>query len=64
MRSSRSSTRASHDLLPVAFKQLDRSLNVKYEVDAIAVIMQCVKAGLGVSLLPGGCIHMETDQRE
>ncbi|MCO5091671.1 LysR family transcriptional regulator [Bosea sp. (in: a-proteobacteria)] len=37
-------------------------LNVQYEVDAIALIVQCVEAGLGVSLLPGGCLSMDIDQ--
>jgi LysR family nitrogen assimilation transcriptional regulator len=37
-------------------------LNVQYEVDAIALIIQCVEAGLGVSLLPGGCLRMDIDQ--
>lgn len=38
-------------------------LNVQYEVDAIALIVQCVEAGLGVSLLPGGCLSMDIEQR-
>ena len=34
-------------------------LEVKYEVDAIALITQCVEAGLGASLLPGGCLQRD-----
>lgn len=37
-------------------------LNVKYEIDAVALITQCVEAGLGVSLLPGGCLRVDIDQ--
>ena len=44
------------------FRARSLPLNVKYEVDAIALITQCVQAGLGVSLLPGGCIRMDADQ--
>lgn len=44
------------------FRARHLPLNVKYEVDAIALITQCVEAGLGVSLLPGGCIRMDADQ--
>jgi DNA-binding transcriptional LysR family regulator len=44
------------------FRARSLPLNVKHEVDAIALITQCVQAGLGVSLLPGGCIRMDADQ--
>ena len=44
------------------FRARSLPLNVKYEVDAIALITQCVEAGLGVSLLPGGCLRMDIDQ--
>lgn len=44
------------------FRARSLPLNVKYEVDAIALITQCVDAGLGVSLLPGGCLRMDIDQ--
>ena len=39
------------------FRARSLSLSVKYEVDAIALISRCVVAGLGVSLLPGGCLQ-------
>jgi hypothetical protein len=35
------------------FRARSLSLNVKYEVDVIALIARCVVAGLGASLLPG-----------
>ncbi|MCW3474926.1 LysR family transcriptional regulator [Limobrevibacterium gyesilva] len=44
------------------FRSRSLPLNVKYEVDAIALITQCVEAGLGVSLLPGGCLRMDINQ--
>ncbi|UQD75140.1 hypothetical protein JEY40_11805 [Bradyrhizobium japonicum] len=44
------------------FRARSLPLNVKHEVDAIALITQCVQAGLGVSLLPGGCIRMDAEQ--
>jgi LysR family transcriptional regulator, nitrogen assimilation regulatory protein len=44
------------------FRARSLPLNVKYEIDAIALITQCVDAGLGVSLLPGGCLSMDIDQ--
>ena len=39
------------------FRARSLSLNVRYEVDAIALISRFVVAGLGVSLLPGGCLQ-------
>jgi LysR family transcriptional regulator, nitrogen assimilation regulatory protein len=39
------------------FRARSLSLNVKYEIDAIALISHCVVAGLGASLLPGGCLQ-------
>lgn len=39
------------------FRARSLSLNVKYEIDAIALISRCVMAGLGASLLPGGCLQ-------
>ena len=39
------------------FRARSLSLNVKYEIDAIALIPRCVVAGFGVSLLPGGCLR-------
>lgn len=44
------------------FRARSLPLNVRYEVDAIALIIQCVEAGLGVSLLPGGCLDTDIDQ--
>jgi DNA-binding transcriptional LysR family regulator len=44
------------------FRARSLPLNVKYEIDAIAMITQCVDAGLGVSLLPGGCLRTDIDQ--
>ncbi|MHC2279936.1 LysR family nitrogen assimilation transcriptional regulator [Bradyrhizobium diazoefficiens] len=44
------------------FRARSLPLNVRYEVDAVALITRCVEAGLGVSLLPGGCLHMDIDQ--
>jgi LysR family nitrogen assimilation transcriptional regulator len=44
------------------FRARSLPLNVKYEVDAIALIPQCIEAGLGVSLLPGGCLRTDIDQ--
>jgi LysR family transcriptional regulator, nitrogen assimilation regulatory protein len=43
------------------FRSRSLPLNVKYEVDAVALITQCVEAGLGVSLLPGGCLRSDID---
>jgi len=44
------------------FRARSLPLHVRYEVDAIALIIQCVEAGLGVSLLPGGCLKTDIDQ--
>jgi len=41
------------------FRTRGLQLNVAHEVDAIAVILDCVAAGLGAAILPGGCIHGE-----
>jgi LysR family transcriptional regulator, nitrogen assimilation regulatory protein len=41
------------------FRARSLPLDVKYEVDAIALITQCVEAGLGASLLPGGCLQRD-----
>jgi LysR family transcriptional regulator, nitrogen assimilation regulatory protein len=46
------------------FRARSLSLNVKYEIDAIALISRCVVAGLGVSLLPGGCLQHDPVCRE
>ena len=37
---------------------------MKYEIDAVALISRCVVAGLGVSLLPGGCLQHDPVCRE
>jgi LysR family transcriptional regulator, nitrogen assimilation regulatory protein len=39
------------------FRARSLSLDVKYEIDAIALISRCVIAGFGVSILPGGCVQ-------
>ena len=39
------------------FRARSLALEVKYEIDAVALIPRCVVAGLGVSLLPGGCLQ-------
>jgi DNA-binding transcriptional LysR family regulator len=44
------------------FRARSLPLNVKYEIDAVALITQCVEAGLGVSLLPGGCLRMDIEE--
>jgi LysR family transcriptional regulator, nitrogen assimilation regulatory protein len=41
------------------FRARSLFLDVRYEIDAIALITQCVEAGLGVSLLPGGCLERD-----
>lgn len=46
------------------FRARSLSLNVRYEIDAIALIPRCVVAGLGVSLLPGGCLQHNSAYRE
>lgn len=46
------------------FRARSLSLNVKYEIDAVALISQCVVAGLGVSLLPGGCLRNDPVYRD
>jgi len=46
------------------FRARSLSLNVKYEIDAIALIARCVVAGLGVSLLPGGCLQNDLAYRD
>ncbi len=33
------------------------ALDVRYEIDAIALIAKCVASGFGASILPGGCIQ-------
>jgi DNA-binding transcriptional LysR family regulator len=38
------------------FRARSLPLDVKYEIDAIGLIPQCVEAGLGATILPGGCI--------
>ena len=43
------------------FRARSLPLDVKYEVDAIALITQCVLAGLGASLLPGGCLERDAN---
>ncbi len=43
------------------FRTRSLPLDVKHEVDAIALITQCVDAGLGVSLLPGGCLQRDAN---
>lgn len=40
------------------FKARSLPLEVKYEIDAIGLIPQCVEAGLGATILPGGCIDV------
>lgn len=45
------------------FKARSLPLNVRYEVDAIALIPECVRAGLGATILPGGCIGPEMAAR-
>jgi LysR family nitrogen assimilation transcriptional regulator len=39
------------------FRARSLMLDVRYEIDAIAQIGRCVDAGLGVSVLPGGCLR-------
>jgi LysR family transcriptional regulator, nitrogen assimilation regulatory protein len=46
------------------FRARSLSLNVKYEIDAVALISRCVVSGLGVSLLPGGCVQRDPVYRE
>jgi DNA-binding transcriptional LysR family regulator len=46
------------------FRARSLSLNVRYEIDAIALISRCVVAGLGVSLLPGGCLQHDPAYRD
>ncbi|HLJ70570.1 MAG TPA: LysR substrate-binding domain-containing protein [Roseiarcus sp.] len=41
------------------FRARSLPLDVRYEIDAIALMTQCVDAGLGVSLLPGGCLQRD-----
>jgi LysR family transcriptional regulator, nitrogen assimilation regulatory protein len=41
------------------FRTRGLQLNVAHEVDAIAMILDCVAAGLGAAILPGGCIQGE-----
>jgi DNA-binding transcriptional LysR family regulator len=38
------------------FKARSLPLNVRFEIDAIGLIPECVEAGLGSTILPGGCI--------
>lgn len=38
------------------FKARSLPLEVLYEIDSISLIPQCVEAGLGAAILPGGCI--------
>ena len=38
------------------FRARSLLLEVRYEIDAIALIGHCVEAGLGASVLPGGCL--------
>jgi DNA-binding transcriptional LysR family regulator len=45
------------------FRARSLPLEVKYEVNAIALITQCVDAGLGASLLPGGCLQRDANYR-
>jgi LysR family transcriptional regulator, nitrogen assimilation regulatory protein len=46
------------------FRARSLALNVSYEIDAIALIPRCVVAGLGVSLLPGGCLQNDPAYRD
>lgn len=39
------------------FQARGLQLNVAHEVDAIGMILDCVDAGLGAAILPGGCIQ-------
>ncbi|MCB1488454.1 MAG: LysR family transcriptional regulator [Bauldia sp.] len=43
------------------FRARSLPLEVKYEIDAIALMTQCVLAGLGASLLPGGCLERDAN---
>ncbi|HLW92587.1 MAG TPA: LysR family transcriptional regulator [Roseiarcus sp.] len=43
------------------FRARSLPLDVRYEVDAIALITQCVDAGLGASLMPGGCLQRDAN---
>jgi LysR family transcriptional regulator, nitrogen assimilation regulatory protein len=45
------------------FRTRGLQLNVVHEVDAIAMILDCVVAGLGAAILPGGCIQGEQAAR-
>jgi LysR family nitrogen assimilation transcriptional regulator len=45
------------------FRSRGLQLNVAHEVDAIAMILDCVAAGLGAAILPGGCIQGEQAAR-
>jgi DNA-binding transcriptional LysR family regulator len=39
-----------------SFRARSLPLDVKHEVDAIPIIPRCVQAGLGATILPGGCL--------
>jgi LysR family transcriptional regulator, nitrogen assimilation regulatory protein len=43
------------------FRARSLELDVRYEIDAIALITQCVDAGLGASVLPGGCLQQDPE---
>ena len=45
------------------FRARSLPLDVRFEVNAIALITQCVDAGLGASLLPGGCLQRDSNYR-
>ena len=45
------------------FRTRGLQLNVAHEVDAISMILDCVMAGLGAAILPGGCIQGERAAR-
>jgi LysR family transcriptional regulator, nitrogen assimilation regulatory protein len=45
------------------FRARGLRLDVVHEVDAIGMIIDCVEAGLGAAVLPGGCIQGETALR-
>jgi DNA-binding transcriptional LysR family regulator len=38
------------------FRAHSLPFEVRHEVDAISIVPQCVQAGLGASILPGGCV--------
>ncbi len=41
------------------FRARSLQLNVEHEVDAISMIPRCVVAGLGATVLPGGCVRQD-----